>query len=93
MRLKETEISVIKSAVKEYDTNAQIILFGSRADDSAKGGDIDLLIISDKIKNREKRKIRLLIFNQMEEQKIDIITASVIKGPFIENAYKRGIRL
>ena len=93
MRLKKSEIRVIKSAVKEFDNKAEIILFGSRADDTAKGGDIDLLIISDKIKNREKRKIRLLIFDQLEEQKIDIISASIIKGAFIENAYNTGVRL
>jgi predicted nucleotidyltransferase len=93
MRLKDSEVSIIKDAIKNFDENAEIILFGSRVDDNAKGGDIDLLIISDKIKNSEKRKIRLKIFDQLEEQKIDIIATSGIKGAFIEYAYKSGVRL
>jgi predicted nucleotidyltransferase len=93
MRLKDSEIKVIKDAVTGFDDKAEIYLFGSRTDDSKKGGDIDLLIISDKIKNREIRKIRLQIFNFMGEQKIDIITSRGIKSQFIEVAYKNGIRL
>jgi len=93
MRLSKFEIKSIKETVKEFDPEARVYLFGSRTDDAAKGGDIDLLIVSEKIKNREKRKIRLKIFDRMEEQKIDIISTAEIKGAFIEFAYKNGIRL
>jgi len=93
MRLSRFEIKSIKETVKEFDPEARVYLFGSRTDDAAKGGDIDILIVSEKIKNREKRKIRLKIFDRMEEQKIDIISTAEIKGAFIEFAYKNGIRL
>jgi predicted nucleotidyltransferase len=93
MRLKQYEKDIIKKAVREFDENAQVFLYGSRTDDTKKGGDIDLLIISDKIKNKEIRKIRLKVFNVIGEQKIDIISSPEINSAFIEHAYKSGIRL
>ncbi|MFA4922697.1 MAG: nucleotidyltransferase domain-containing protein [Ignavibacteriaceae bacterium] len=93
MRLKEFEIEAIKSSVKKYDENSRVFLFGSRTDDTKKGGDIDILIISDKIKNKEIRKIRLGIFDLIGEQKIDIISSPLLSSAFIEYAYQSGIRL
>lgn len=93
MRLKKIEIKSIKAAVNKYDENAHVYLFGSRTDDTKRGGDIDILIISDKIKNKEIRKIRLEIFDLIGEQKIDIVTTPAVNSAFIEYAYKSGIRL
>jgi predicted nucleotidyltransferase len=45
MRLTEHEIQIIRDTAHEvFGQNIQIILFGSRVDDSAQGGDIDLMI-------------------------------------------------
>ena len=43
MRLKEAEVQAIKSTIQALDAKAKIYLFGSRADDTKRGGDIDLL--------------------------------------------------
>jgi predicted nucleotidyltransferase len=45
MRLTNLQIQTIKQVVATVTAdNAQVILFGSRVDDTQKGGDIDLLI-------------------------------------------------
>jgi len=43
MRITEQEKNVIIDAVSSTDPNAKVWLFGSRVDDSKKGGDIDIL--------------------------------------------------
>ncbi|MCD8504549.1 MAG: nucleotidyltransferase domain-containing protein [Burkholderiaceae bacterium] len=45
MRLTEKEIDIIRETAHEvFGQNIQITLFGSRVNDQAKGGDIDLMI-------------------------------------------------
>ena len=73
MRLSEQEILVLKKAVSSFDKNAKLYLFGSRVDDNKQGGDIDLLIISEKIDRHDVRKIRLNFYDNFGEQKVDIL--------------------
>ena len=82
MRLSDKEIQVIKDNILRIDNNAVIYLFGSRIDDNAKGGDIDLLIISTKIGFAEKVKIRTGILSQIEEQKIDFLITKDFSNTF-----------
>jgi predicted nucleotidyltransferase len=75
MRLKTYEIDAIKNSFKSVFNNGQIFLFGSRTDDSKKGGDIDLFIeLEDKI-NLFEKKIKFLakIKKVIGEQKIDVV--------------------
>ena len=48
MRISKNEIDLFLTIIKEYDQSAQVYLFGSRADDNQLGGDIDILIHSQK---------------------------------------------
>ena len=47
MRLKDEEKQVILQAIRSVDPHAKVYLFGSRLDDSGKGGDIDLIVTKD----------------------------------------------
>ena len=48
MRLEANESKAIGEEVRRLDPAAEIYLYGSRANDAAKGGDIDLLVVSDR---------------------------------------------
>jgi len=84
MRLTKKEIQVIRKHVLQADPHAKIYLFGSRTNDQAKGGDIDLLVISDKIGFSEKTKIRVGIFSEIEEQKLDLVVKKDFNDTFIK---------
>ncbi len=95
MRLKAFEIEAIKSNIKSFLPKAQVYLFGSRVDDSKRGGDIDLLVHTKKIIEASlQRAIKEKILDQIGEQKLDIIfTDSLESSPFIELAYSKSIKL
>jgi predicted nucleotidyltransferase len=93
MRLETEEIIAITSAVHEYDPQAQIYLFGSRTDDLAKGGDIDILVLSACLTFKDKLKIKARIFQHLDDQKIDIVIAPDISDPFIRLAKENGVVL
>ena len=94
VRLSEKEIRIIKETIKKYDPNANIIIFGSRADLTKKGGDIDILVISNKIDYKMRRKISVELFLKLGERKIDlIITDNPQKSEFTKVAYKYGVKI
>lgn len=94
MRLSSEEINRIKSSVAQFDKDACVYLFGSRTDDNKRGGDIDILIVSDKIDRTQKRMIRLDFFERFGEQKLDIIIDDgTFREPFHEIALNRGVKL
>lgn len=70
MRLDALEISALKHALEDVHGNAY--LFGSRVDDSRKGGDIDLLIFSKDSPYKISQNISLKFFKMCEE-KIDVL--------------------
>lgn len=50
MRLSTQQIAAIRQAAHEnFEPGSTVTLFGSRLDDSARGGDIDLLIESPRV--------------------------------------------
>ena len=65
MRLNDQEKSIIRqAAISHFGEDSRILLFGSRADNEKKGGDIDLLIIpSTNMEPREifQNKIAMLV--------------------------------
>ena len=93
MRLTDFEVSSIRRTVHALDADAGIYLFGSRADDSKRGGDIDLLIISDRLSPADAGRVRWLLWELIGEQKIDIVIAKDDSEPFVRIAMGEGVLL
>ncbi|MEX0780279.1 MAG: nucleotidyltransferase domain-containing protein [Balneolales bacterium] len=85
MRLAGEEHKIIKEAILERDPLAKIYLYGSRTNDYARGGDIDILVISDKIKIPDKLLIKRKLFKELEDQKIDITVTEDTNRPFVKS--------
>ncbi len=76
MRLSKQQIKIIKeNTALVFGDNSKIYLFGSRADDDKKGGDIDLYLETIANDNIFEKKIKLLALLQknMGERKIDLV--------------------
>ena len=93
MRLSATEVSVIKEKITDFDMDCEIYLFGSRTFDEKRGGDIDLLVLSKKITHKDIRQIKYALWEELGEQKIDIVLAEDDTDPFVKIALEGGILL
>lgn len=93
MRLSTYETELIKSRVQTVFGEALIYLFGSRVDDSKKGGDIDLYIISKVQDDLFRKKIKLkTLLEDLLYKPVDIIV-STDKERIIEKEAIKGIRI
>jgi len=75
MRLTDIEKKAIKEAFVETFQDGKIYLFGSRVDDTKKGGDIDLYISPSSKSRLSSKKIDFLVAlkQKIGEQKIDVV--------------------
>lgn len=80
MRLTDEQILTINDIIRtNFGAAAKLILFGSRLDDSKRGGDIDLLVEADLTPEKMFLK-KIATLGQLQralgEQKIDLLTAT-----------------
>lgn len=74
MRLKSEIKTYIKESAILLFPDTEVYLFGSRTKENEKGGDIDLLLISDKkIENKKLRIFRVNFYKKFGWQKIDLV--------------------
>ena len=99
MRLEPEEIAAIKAAVAEaFGETAVVRLFGSRVDDSLRGGDIDLHVEVDRVEDewRARSAFEDRFFALTEPRKVDIVITQRCGPPprgFERIAYRDGIVL
>ena len=93
MRIDKTEKELFLEVIHSIDPEAEVYLFGSRVDDTLKGGDIDLLILSKEVGFNDKVLIKQRIFEKMEEQKIDILINEDREEPFVKSILKHAMCL
>ena len=94
MRLNIKEIALLKETLATISTSAKMYLFGSRVDETKRGGDIDLLIIDDNLTKKELRVLRTTFFQKFGEQKIDIVLDNPkLENPFVKYIFPKAIEL
>jgi len=93
MRLSQIERNAILAAIGAQDPQADVYLFGSRVDDSARGGDIDLLVLSRRIDLMTRLDILGDLHRRLGERKIDLLVYPDLGQPFARIAAAEGVRL
>lgn len=92
MRINKDMQLFFKQEVQKINPEARVYLFGSRTDDTKKGGDIDILILSpEKIDMRKIIQLRVKLYQQFGEQKLDVVNftyheQSPLKDIILEDA-------
>lgn len=102
MRLRPVEIqAVIQAATDTFPPGTNVYLFGSRLDDRARGGDIDLLVEPPtswsprQVVDRRTRFVATL-YRLLEEQRIDVLVAPADAPdprPVVARARQHGVRV
>jgi len=99
MRITEQQKQKIKQVVAALvDGDAKVILFGSRVDDTKKGGDIDLLItLSQRVEHPAQlsAKISAQLIRQFHGRKVDVLLSApnLMTLPIHIIAQQKGITL
>jgi predicted nucleotidyltransferase len=77
MRLPSQYAEFFKVEAAALRSNAEVYLFGSRREESRKGGDVDILILSNpKLNWEEIAHIRRRFWEQFGFQKLDLVCFS-----------------
>jgi predicted nucleotidyltransferase len=95
MRLKDSDKNAILQQTSRFAPGGDTYLFGSRTDSAARGGDIDILLLTQtKLPLRLLREMRRAILSEIGEQKLDIVNFS--RGqqhPFKDIALQGAVKL
>lgn len=95
MRLTKTQRQAIKQSFLESFGEGEIYLFGSRVDDTKRGGDIDLYVIPPRelsVATLFDQKIDFLgrLQERIGEQKIDVLLSKDPSHPIEKEALSTG---
>ncbi|KAF0115282.1 MAG: hypothetical protein FD149_1643 [Rhodospirillaceae bacterium] len=99
MRLTEEQIAQIRQTVcEEAGSQSRVWLFGSRVDDTARGGDVDLLVEQDTDIDQPvslMARLTVRISRAMGGRKVDIVLSApnLREMPIHASARREGIRL
>lgn len=95
MRLSTKYKEVILKYFYQFFKNGEVYLFGSRVDDTKKGGDIDLYLVLHEHSNLFEKKIKFLsrVKRELGEQKIDIVFNTDSTRLIEKEALQWGIKL
>lgn len=101
MRLTPEQIAIIRQTAEEaFGPGVRVWLFGSRVDDQARGGDIDLLIRPPQFPTEARAEcehllhFHALLERKLGERKIDVLIEKPSDPrPIVHIAHEQGVEL
>ena len=95
MRLTASQITAIREEIGRLDPKAEVYLYGSRVDDGARGGDIDLLVIAETLGFRDVLQLRMRILDRIGWQQLDLLVRrrDQMNEPLAALALETGVKL
>jgi predicted nucleotidyltransferase len=95
MRLTPEQCQAIVETFLATFGKGRILLFGSRVDDHARGGDIDLYVLPDEMEHAAERRIDFLVHlkRRIAPQKIDLVLPAGTPRAIDRIACEQGIVL
>lgn len=95
VRITVKQALSIRNAIEEAVPEAEPFLFGSRTDNSSRGGDIDILLLTDqKLPLSKLLRIRRIILQKIGDQKLDLVNFSRDSdSPFKKLILETAVRL
>lgn len=99
MRLSPQTQTIIRDTAREiFGPQVTTLVFGSRVDDAARGGDIDLIVqLEQPVPQRERKALQLVarLQRRLGMQPIDVLVVDPQTEilPVHEEAFRTGVRL
>lgn len=93
MRLTQLQRRQILEQVRRYDPQAQVRVFGSRARADARGGDIDLLIHSNRMDRTTLRELRIDLQDVLGPQHLDLVLHGRHPTAFARHVAREAVEL
>ena len=99
MRIDANErVSILECVARHFGEGCTVTLFGSRADDGRRGGDVDLHVVTGNtapVSLSSEIRCRLDLEGALGDQRVDLLVRSPDKDllPFDSLVTGRGVRL
>lgn len=94
MRLNPVELNTIRTTLRAVDANAGVYLYGSRADDNRRGGDIDLFLDATKSVDLKTALTLQYRLTTTLDTNVDLLIKSPAQSDLpIHQIARKGIRL
>jgi predicted nucleotidyltransferase len=95
MRLNNTELQALRAILGELDPAGRIYLYGSRADDTRRGGDIDIYLQASRPIELKTRLLTQYRLEQACDTRVDLLVKDPAQPelPIHQIAVERGVLL
>lgn len=95
MRLSNTELQALRAIIGELDPAGRIYLYGSRADDKRRGGDIDIYLQASRPIELKARLLTQYRLQQACDTRVDLLVKNPAQPelPIHQIAIERGVLL